>query len=113
MPEISDNAKALITRAELLAEEMVVEARGQFNYRRTVSFSVILNKQTPPFAFHWKHKNTFGVTFSKKETDAAKAWIVDALLAGFGVCLHFGRHGGTGGIYMLKDWTVPSEMMAH
>lgn len=42
-------------------------------------------RQPPPFPFHWKHKNIFGVTFGRDQIDEAGAWVRTALLAGYSV----------------------------
>jgi hypothetical protein len=90
-------------RAEILAAKLVAEACER-SWTRTMTFSVMSDGKPVPFAFHWKLKGTSGVTFKKTETAAAKAWIVTALLAGFGVCAHWsGQRGGGGGIYWLNE----------
>jgi hypothetical protein len=81
---------------------MVAHA-SQRPWKRTMSFSVIDDRKPTPFPTHWRHKNISGVTFAKTATAEAEAWIVVALLAGYGVCSHWGgRHGG-GGVHYLDE----------
>ena len=88
-------------KAQNLAAKIVAAAVQQ--RARRMHFSVMNDHKPVPFEVHWQHKNSTGVTFAKTETTAAEAWIVVALLAGYGVCQHWGSRQGGGGVYSLAD----------
>ncbi|MGA9082612.1 MAG: hypothetical protein WB390_09160 [Pseudolabrys sp.] len=90
------------SKAAALAAKIVAAADQQ--RARKMHFSIITRDHQPlPFPVHWKHKNSTGVTFAKTDTAAAEAWITTALLAGYGVCVHWGTRQGGGGVYSLAD----------
>jgi hypothetical protein len=90
-------------RAPSMAAEIVTEALLLRRRKHSIIFSVMNNYKPLPFAVHWQFKNTAGVTFAKTNTAEAETWITGALLAGYGICLHWGGRGGGGGVYFLDQ----------
>jgi hypothetical protein len=66
---------------ERIAWRIVENTNG---YRRR-NFFVIDDRKPVPFATHWRRKNKSGVTFKHDEAVEARAWVTQALLAGFTV----------------------------
>jgi hypothetical protein len=91
-------------KAQILAAEMVTTAGGQRG--RRMHFSIIARRhELVPFPVHWKHKNSRGVSFAKADVTVAVEWVAIALLAGYGVCLHWGNRRSGGGVYSLREPT--------
>jgi hypothetical protein len=69
------------------------------------------NRQPPPFPFHWKDKNKFGVTFARDQIEQAQAWVLTALMAGY-VVFQSHRKGGWGGGRGLRDGDSSDDIEA-
>jgi hypothetical protein len=53
-------------------------------------------KDRPPILFYWQRKNKFGVSFMLNERDAAEAWLIDAIQAGYRPFYHARKSDGVG-----------------
>jgi len=74
---------------------------------RNIHFSVSDDKP-PPFPTHWRYKGSWGVSFPRRETATAEAWIVTALLAGYIVFAHWRKRSGGFG-RGLEDDDYPED----
>ena len=81
----------------LVAERIAFRLVENTNAYVRRHFFVIDERKPVPFATHWRYKNLGGVTFARKEASEARAWVMQALLAGFTVFYsHRKRYGGAG-----------------
>ena len=67
---------------------------------RQIHFSVMTDQIYRPLgavlpSFHWRNKNTVGVSFARRDTAAAIAWVKATLLAGYSVFWQWHRRGGS------------------
>src|SRR5262245_43468028 len=76
-----------------LAAKIADRLVGYSDDCRRRHFSVIDEYKPVPFPVHWRRKNTAGVTFRREDVAAARAWVIQALLAGFTVFQARTRNG--------------------
>jgi hypothetical protein len=70
---------------QLVAERIAFRLVESTNSYRTRHFSVIDERKPVPFPTRWRYKNISGISFKPNEVAEAKAWVIEALLAGFTV----------------------------
>jgi hypothetical protein len=89
---------------QLVAERIAFWLVENTNSYRRRYFFVLDDRKPVPFPRHWNYKNTTGVTFGRADVDAARAWVKQALLAGFTVFYSNRKHGwGRGAVSKMAS----------
>lgn len=116
MTDIASENEALAHR---VAKRIVERCMYAWPQRRHLHLSVSVPKEyghdsePPPFAYHWHHKELFGVSYPKADRDAAEQWTATALLAGYKVIYGMKppRHRW-GGVRTLADGDYIEDRIA-
>ena len=90
----------------ILAKQIADRLLENSDSCRRRHFSVIDEYRPVPFPIHWRRKNVGGVTFRRDEPAAARAWIIQALLAGYSVFHQRTKNscGAGSGIEHEREW---------
>ena len=101
---------------ELVAEMIAYRLVENTNTFRKRQFFVFSDKPVP-FRIDRKYKKKLGVSFKQAESEAAKEWVKDALLARFTVFYSSSRTWGCGrsledGIYGEDGWRLSQALEA-